>query len=128
MFLCLLTVCLLSVGIKGSRQVLVKVFVSVLRPETENRTLLLTAAGGVQEVRREWAVELVGVGLPEFFRHPVPHFAVPFKSSARKLAKNLFEGRHYKNDVLQNQSTRIYSKTDQGFERKFSLFWTPAEG
>lgn len=29
----------------------------------KNRTLLLTAAGGIQEARREWAVELVGVGL-----------------------------------------------------------------
>ena len=106
--------------------VLVKDF--VLRSETEKSEAVIDGGRGIQEARREWAVELVGVGLPEFFRHPVPHFAVPFKSSARKLAKNLFEGRHYKNDVLQNHSTRIYSKTDQGFERKFSLFWTPAEG
>ena len=44
------------------------------------------------------------------------------KAALVNSAKNLFEGRHYKNDVLQNQSICLYSKTDSGIERELSSF------
>ena len=43
--------------------VLVKDFVSVLRFETDKSDAVIDGGKGVQETRREWAVELVGVGL-----------------------------------------------------------------
>ena len=42
---------------------LVKVFVSVLQSETEKSDAVIDGSRGIQEARREWAVELVGVGL-----------------------------------------------------------------
>ena len=42
---------------------LVKVFVSVLRFETDKSDAVIDGGKDVQEARREWAVELVGVGL-----------------------------------------------------------------
>ena len=42
---------------------LVKVFVSVLRFETDKLDAVIDGGKDVQEARREWAVELVGVGL-----------------------------------------------------------------
>ena len=43
--------------------VLVKCFVSILRSETDKSEAVIDGGRGVQEARREWAVELVGVGL-----------------------------------------------------------------
>ena len=62
MFLQLLTIvpCLSALGMSA---VLVKVYVSVLRSETEKSDTVIDGGRGVQEARREWAVELVGVGL-----------------------------------------------------------------
>ena len=42
---------------------LVKDFVSVLRSETDKSEAVIDGNRGIQEARREWAVELVGVGL-----------------------------------------------------------------
>ena len=42
---------------------LVKDFVSVLRFETDKSDAVIDGSRGIQEARREWAVELVGVGL-----------------------------------------------------------------
>ena len=43
--------------------VLVKDFVSVLRTETEKSDAVIDGGRGVQEARREWGIQLVGVGL-----------------------------------------------------------------
>ena len=43
--------------------VLVKDFVSVLRFETDKSDAVIDGGRGVQEARREWAIQLVGVGL-----------------------------------------------------------------
>ena len=43
--------------------VLVKGFVSVLRFETDKSDAVIDGGKNVQEARREWTVELVGVGL-----------------------------------------------------------------
>ncbi len=40
-----------------------KDFVSVLRSETDKSDAVIDGGRDVQEARREWAVELVGVGL-----------------------------------------------------------------
>ena len=45
------------------RQIMMKVFVSVLRFETDKSDAVIDGSRGIQEARREWAVELVGVGL-----------------------------------------------------------------
>ena len=42
---------------------LVKDFVSVLRSETDKSEAVIDGGRGVQEARRGWAIELVGVGL-----------------------------------------------------------------
>ena len=42
---------------------LVKDFVSVLRSETDKSDAVIDGGRGVQEARRGWAIELVGVGL-----------------------------------------------------------------
>ena len=62
--------------------------VSVLRSGTENRTLLLTAAGAFRKPDENGPSSSSESGfgeLSEILRHPVPHFAVQFKSSTRKL-------------------------------------------
>ena len=62
--------------------------VSVLRNETENRTLLLTATGAFRKPDENGPSSSSESGfgeLSEHLQHPVPHFAVPFKSSTRKL-------------------------------------------
>ena len=43
--------------------VLVKDFVSVFRVETDKSDAVIDGGRGVQEARREWAIQLVGVGL-----------------------------------------------------------------
>ena len=57
------TNCLLSVDTDVSAGVGECFFVSVLRSETEKSDTVIDGGRGVQEARREWAVELVGVGL-----------------------------------------------------------------
>jgi hypothetical protein len=42
---------------------LVKEFVSVLRFGTDKSDAVIDGGRGIQEARREWAVEFVGVGL-----------------------------------------------------------------
>jgi len=71
-----------------SLHVLLNYTVSVLRFETENRTLLLTAAGAFRKPDENGPSSSSESGfgeLSENLRHPVPHFAVQFKSSTRKL-------------------------------------------
>ena len=62
MFLCFLIVfsCLPALC---CRQMLVKEFVSVLRFGTDKSDAVIDGGRVIQEARREWAVELVGVGL-----------------------------------------------------------------
>ena len=62
MFLCFLIVfsCLSVLGMSAA---LVKEFVSVLRFGTDKSDAVIDGGRGIQEARREWAVELVGVGL-----------------------------------------------------------------
>ena len=62
MFLCFLIVfsCLPALDMSAA---LVKVFVSVLRFGTVKSDAVIDGDRGIQEARREWAVELVGVGL-----------------------------------------------------------------
>ena len=43
--------------------VLVKDFISVLRSETDKSDTVIDGGRDVQEARREWTVEFVGVGL-----------------------------------------------------------------
>ena len=62
MFLQLLTIvsCLSALDMSA---VLVNDFVSVLRLEYGKSDAVIDGGRGIQEARREWAVELVGVGL-----------------------------------------------------------------
>ena len=74
----------------NSLHLLLSYTVSVLRSETENRTLLLTAAGAFRKPDENGPSSSSESGfgeLNEILRHPVPHFAVPFKSSTRKLSE-----------------------------------------
>ena len=108
--------------------VLVNDFVSVLQSETEESDAVIDGGRRFRKPDENVPLSSSESGFAELVQHPVPHFAVPFKSSTRKLAKDLFEGRHYKNDVLQNQSICIYSKTDSEIKREISSFWTLAGG
>ena len=62
MFLQLLAIisCLPALDMSAA---LVKDFVSVLRSETDKSEAVIDGSRGIQEARREWTVELVGVGL-----------------------------------------------------------------
>ena len=47
--------------------------------------LLLTAAGVFRKPDENGPLSSSESGFAELVQHPVPHFAVPFKSSTRKL-------------------------------------------
>lgn len=55
--------------------------------------LLLTAAGAFRKPDENGPPSSSESGFAEFVQFPVPHFAVLFKSSTRKLKKNRFDGK-----------------------------------
>jgi hypothetical protein len=58
--------------------------------------LLLTAAGAFRKPDENGPSSSSESGFAELVQSPVPHFAVLFKSSTRKLCwKPYFEGKHY---------------------------------
>ena len=92
--------------------------VSVLRNETENRTLLLTATGAFRKPDENGPSSSSESGFGELvgnLRHPVPQIAVPFKSSTRKLRKTSLEGKLKKATCCKNQLSVLTAKQMKEF-------------
>ena len=88
--------------------------------------LLLTAAGAFRKPDENGPSSSSESGFAEYVQSPVPHFAVLFKSSTRKLRKNRFVRQAQNDDVLQNQSSASTAKQVLGIEQGLSSFWISA--